>query len=113
MIELTDKNFSKEVYDSKIPVLVDFFADWCGPCQMLGPIIHEISEDKDFKNTLKFGKLNTEDYPDLATDNGVQGIPCLIFFKNGKEAARIVGFAPKVTMKAKINSALESINKIK
>lgn len=93
----------------KGPILVDFYADWCGPCRMLGPVLDELSNDPDFKGKLGFGKLSTEDYPDLAGENNVQGIPCMIFFKNGKEVSRIVGFAPKPVMKLKIKSALESI----
>jgi len=113
MIILTDKSFKKEVIESKLPVLVDFYADWCGPCQMLGPVLDDLSKDEDYKNKLKFAKLDTEQFGSLAGDNNVQGIPCLIIFKNGKEATRIVGFAPKAIMKAKINSALESISKAK
>jgi thioredoxin 1 len=92
-----------------MPILVDFYADWCGPCKMLGPVLDDLSKDKDFEGKLKFAKLNTEQYPELSESNNVQGIPCLIFFKNGKEVNRIVGFAPKPVLKAKINSVLESL----
>lgn len=109
MIALTEKTFNKEVNGGKTPILVDFYADWCGPCQMLAPVMEELSKDIEFKNKLRFAKLDTEKYSSLASDNNVSGIPCLIFFKNGKEATRIVGFAPRSVMKAKINSALESI----
>ena len=71
---------------------------WCGT-----------DNDEDFKDKLEFGKLSTEDYPELAGENNVQGIPCMIFFKNGKEVNRIVGFAPKAVMKAKIKSVLDSV----
>jgi thioredoxin 1 len=109
MIILTDKTFKSDVLTSKTPVLVDFYADWCGPCKMLGPVLDDLSHDTDFKDKLKFTKLSTEIYPELAEENNVQGIPCIIFFKNGKEVNRIVGFAPKPVMKAKINSVLESL----
>ncbi len=109
MEHVTDKTFKGTVLDSKIPVLVDFYADWCGPCKMLGPILDDLSVDADFKGKVTIVKLNTEEYPELAEKYEVQGIPCMIFFKGGKEATRIVGFAPKPVMKAKINSALDSM----
>jgi len=106
---LTDKTFKSDVLSSKTPVLVDFYADWCGPCKMLGPVLDDLSKDSDFEGKLKFAKLNTELYSELTSSNDVQGIPCLIFFQNGKEVNRIVGFAPKPVLKAKINSVLESL----
>jgi len=105
---LTNKTF-KSGTDGKTPTLVDFYADWCGPCKMLSPVLDELSKDKDFDGRLKFAKLSTEQYPELAEENNVQGIPCLIFFKEGKEVNRIVGFAPRPVMKAKIMSVLDSI----
>jgi len=109
MIVLTDKTFKSDVLTSKTPILVDFYADWCGPCKMLGPVLEELSKDKDFDGKLKFTKLSTEDHPELAESNNVQGIPCMIIFQNGKEVNRIVGFAPKPVMKAKIQSAISSL----
>ena len=109
MMLVTDKTFKSDVLTSKTPVLVDFYADWCGPCKMLGPVLEELSNDKDFDGKLKFAKLSTEEYPELAESNDVQGIPCMIIFKNGKEVNRIVGFAPKPVMKAKIQSAIASL----
>lgn len=110
MMILDDKTFGKEIMGS-IPILIDFYADWCGPCQMLGPILVDLSNDKDFAGKLKFAKLSTETYPKLAEKNNVQGIPCMIFFKDGKEVNRIVGFAPKPVMKAKISGVLESLKR--
>jgi len=104
---MNNKEFNDAI--KKGPVLVDFYADWCGPCRMLGPVLDELSKDPDFKDKLEFGKLSTEEYPELAEEHAVSGIPCLIFFKDGKEVNRIVGFAPKAVMKAKISSALEAI----
>ncbi|MGV8087045.1 MAG: thioredoxin [Candidatus Woesearchaeota archaeon] len=109
MIVLTDETFKSDVLASKTPVLVDFYADWCGPCKMLGPVLEELSKDKDFDGKLKFAKLSTESYPELAESNNVQGIPCMIFFKNGKEVNRIVGFAPKPIMKAKITGVINTL----
>jgi len=109
MIVLTDKTFKSDVLASKTPVLVDFYADWCGPCKMLGPVLEDLSNDSDFNGKLKFAKLSTETYPELAEENNVQGIPCMIFFKDGKEVNRIVGFAPKPVMKAKITSVVTSL----
>lgn len=106
---LTDKTFKSDVLASKTPVLVDFYADWCGPCKMLGPVLDELSKDADFDGKLKFAKISTEDYPELSQSNNVQGIPCLIIFKNGKEAGRVVGYAPKPVMKSKILNTLASI----
>ena len=109
MIDVTDKTFEKEVLQSSIPVIVDFYANWCGPCQMLGPVLEELSTQSEYVGKLKFARVNTEDFPTLAEENSVQGIPCMIFFKSGKEVNRIVGFAPKPVMKSKIDEALVSI----
>jgi len=73
---------------------------------MLGPVLDDLSKDKDFDGKLKFAKLSTEQFPELAEENNVQGIPCMIFFKEGKEVGRIVGFAPRPVMKAKIMSVV-------
>jgi thioredoxin 1 len=106
---LTKDEFNKQAMTSKTPYLIDFYADWCGPCRMLGPVLEELSEDPDLKGKLNFAKVNTEETPELAEEHNVSGIPCLIIFKNGKEATRIVGFAPKTIMKAKIKAAVEDL----
>ena len=104
-----DKKEFVSLKNGNKPVLVDFYADWCGPCRMLGPILEELSEDPEFKGKLEIAKLDTEQYPELAEENNVQGIPCLIFFKDGEEKARIVGYAPKAVMRVKIKSELDKL----
>lgn len=101
--ELTQDNSKKELY-GKTPALVDFYADWCGPCQMMKPVFEKLS--RNFKGKLNFLKLNTEEFPELAQEYGVQGIPCLILIKNGKETDRIVGFMPESALKEKIQELL-------
>ncbi|VVB78460.1 Thiol:disulfide interchange protein DsbD [uncultured archaeon] len=107
VIEINQENFEKEVAKSKIPVIIDFFADWCGPCQMMKPVFEKLSES--YKGRLKFSKINTENDPELATKFSVQGIPCLIITKNGKEVNRIVGFMQEDSLKEKINGILNNI----
>jgi thioredoxin 1 len=104
-IEFTDQNFEKEVEKSKLPVLVDFWAAWCGPCQMMGPIIEELA--KKFKGKIKIGKLNVDENPETAKKYEVLGIPSLKFFKNGEVIDEITGLQPKEIIIEKINSIIE------
>jgi len=104
VLELNENNFEKEVLKSTLPVIVDFWASWCGPCQMMAPVFEDVS--KEFAGKIKFAKLSTEDYSDLAANHDITGIPCLIIFKNGKEAKRIVGYQPKEALKNKIREFL-------
>ena len=93
MIKIINSDeFKKEVLESKEPVLVDFYADWCGPCKMLGPIMDEISKEH------KVFKVNTDEEQDLAMEYGIMSIPCVIAFKDGKEINRSVGLADKDTI---------------
>jgi len=105
--KLNKENFGSEVVDSDIPVIIDFYADWCGPCQMMGPVFEELS--KDYEGKLKFVKLSTEENPRVAEQFDVKGIPCLIVVNKGEEVDRIVGFNPKDMLKSKIDDILGKI----
>ncbi|MCF7798830.1 thioredoxin [Candidatus Woesearchaeota archaeon] len=107
LVHITPENFEAEVMKSDVAVLIDFWAPWCGPCQMMGPVFEELSNEEAYAGKLKFAKLNTEDHPQLAGQFGIQGIPSLLFVKGGQEVNRIVGFAPKDMLKAKIDAAVE------
>ncbi len=100
MFDITNDNFVKEVEKSEIPVLVDFWAPWCGPCKLMGPVFEELSHE--YAGKIEFAKLNVDDNQDIASKFGVSSIPTLIMFKKGHEVDRLVGFAPKPYMKAKI-----------
>jgi len=102
MLMITDKNFEDEVVNSKIPVLVDFWAFWCGPCQMVGPIVEELA--KEFEGKVKIGKLNVDENPQVAVKYNVMSIPTVIFFKEGKEVARQIGLESKETYLKLISS---------
>lgn len=103
-LEFTDANFETEVLKSDQPVLVDFWAPWCGPCRMVAPIVAEISREYDGK--LKVGKLNTDDNQGVAARYGIMSIPTLMIFKNGEEVARIIGAQPKQALTGKIDAAI-------
>ncbi len=105
--ELTQESFSKEVLESDLPVIVDFWAEWCGPCKMMAPVFEDLS--KEYEGKLKFTKISTQDHPQAASQHMVQGIPCLIVFNKGKEVDRIVGFMMKDALKQKIDEILSQI----
>ena len=92
-LEITDQNFEEEVVKSDIPALVDFWAPWCGPCQLAGPIIDELAEE--YKGKIKIGKLNVDESQEQAMKFGVMSIPTVILFKDGKEVERKIGFGGK------------------
>ncbi|MFL3044926.1 MAG: thioredoxin [Candidatus Neomarinimicrobiota bacterium] len=93
LIEFTDNNFDKEVLKSNLPVLVDFWAEWCGPCKMIAPIVEEIAGD--YAGKVKVGKVNVDFNNQVAMQYGIRGIPALLVFKGGSVANQIVGAVPK------------------
>lgn len=103
--QLNDSNFQSEVLDSDVPVLVDFWAEWCGPCKMIGPILDQLSTEVEGK--AKVGKVNVDESRDLAVKYNVRSIPLLLFFKNGEVKDQIVGAsASKEQLKAKLEALL-------
>ena len=96
----TAANFEEEVLQSELPVLVDFYADWCGPCKMLAPVLHEIAEES--TGALKVGKVNVDEQMELAMRFQVSSIPMLVVFKDGKAVAKAVGYRPKSEIAAMV-----------
>ena len=103
-ITATEENFKSEVLESSQPVLVDFWAEWCGPCKMIGPTIEELAVEFDGK--AKVAKVNVDEQPKLAQQYGVRSIPTLLFFRDGKVAEQLVGAAQKDTLTEKLNSLI-------
>ncbi len=100
MLEITNSNFQTEVIDSDKPVLIDFWAEWCGPCRMIAPIVAEIAEQR---SDIKVGKINVDNENALAAAFGIDSIPTLILVKDGKAVAKSVGYNPKTAVEAFIN----------
>jgi thioredoxin 1 len=103
-IELTDDTFQASVIDSDIPVLVDFWAPWCGPCRMVAPVVEEIA--REYAGKLTVGKLNTDENQAVAARYGIMSIPTLMIFKKGEVVARIIGAQPKEAIASKIKGIL-------
>lgn len=102
---VTDAEFSASVLETDTPVLVDFWADWCGPCKMIAPVVEELAEEYDGK--FLFTKIDVDANPQTAMQFGIRSIPTLLLFKDGKVAEQVVGAVPKAVLKKKIDKVLE------
>jgi thioredoxin 1 len=103
-LEITDANFEELVLKSDKPVLVDFWAEWCGPCRMVGPIVDEIG--KEYEGKALVGKVNVDNNPQISTQFGIRNIPALLFFKNGEVVDKQVGAVPKSVLAGKLDKQL-------
>jgi thioredoxin 1 len=103
-ILLTDDNFEIEVLSSQVPVLVDFWAEWCGPCRIVSPMLEELAED--YRGIIKIGKLNVDENPGATSLNQIRSIPTLILFKDGEPVDKIIGAVPKSRLVDLIEGAL-------
>ena len=103
ILQTTDKTFEEDVTSSNIPVLIDFWAEWCGPCKMIAPILEEIAAEEE---SIKIAKVNVDDSPDLARRYEIMSIPALIVFENGEPAKKLVGAKPKGALLEEIGEFL-------
>jgi thioredoxin 1 len=103
-IEITDANFDEVVLKATVPVMVDFWAVWCGPCKMIAPIVEELNNE--YQGRAVIGKLDADNNPNTCVRYGVRNIPTLLFFKNGEVADRHVGVAPKSVLEQKLNALM-------
>ena len=102
--EVSDANFESEVLKSDVPVLVDFWAPWCGPCRMVAPIVEELADE--YNGKVKFVKLNTDDNVATASKYGIRSIPTLLVFKGGQAVEQVIGFRPKSELKRTLDKVL-------
>jgi thioredoxin 1 len=102
----TDDNFKSDVLDSSTPVLVDFWAEWCGPCRVLGPVIDQLADEYDGR--IAVGKMNVDDSPTTPGSFGIRGIPTLLVFKDGEVVGQLVGAQPKARISEQLDRALEA-----
>ena len=103
-LAFNDSNFQDEVLNSEIPVLVDFYADWCGPCKMMSPVVDELS--REYEGRLKVGKVNVDENTNVAQQYRVMSIPTILLIKNGQVVDQVVGAVPKAQLTGKIDSIL-------
>ena len=103
-LEFTDGNFEAEVLNSDKPALVDFWAEWCGPCRMIGPVVEEMAGE--YEGKAKIGKVNVDNNPDISVKYGIRSIPALLIFKNGEVVDQIVGAVPKPHLTKQLDAQL-------
>lgn len=105
-LTFTDDSFEEDVLKSEKPVLVDFWAEWCGPCRMVGPVVDELAEE--FEGKARIGKVDVDNNPEISTKYGIRSIPSLLIFKNGEVVDQIVGAVPKAQLKKQLEAQMSN-----